>query len=178
MSRTEATLQALVEALQVNCGDLYAACARCMVSPMFVRTWMRDDKDVRAKITEAERVGALALQSEAIRRAVVGDERGVYFKGNRVATEYQKSDGLLTTLLKARLPDLFGKESEGMGGIVVHGQAQINIMPRANNYDEWLSMKESTLALRARQEKVPASDQLIDILAIPAPASPFEGLGL
>lgn len=178
MARTQATLEALVTALQRNCGDLYAACQQCMVSPMFVSTWMKDDKDVRAQLNEAERVGALGLQSEAIRRAVVGEARGVYFKGEQVGVEYHKSDGLLQTLLKGRLPDVFGG-GDSMGGITVNGgNAQINIMPRANSYDEWLGMKESTLALRARQEALPKPGEVIDAIAIPLPDSPFEGLGL
>jgi hypothetical protein len=176
VARTQATLDALVAELQGNCGDLFAACQRTGVSLIFVRTWMKDDKEVAAQLVEAERVGAMGLQSEAIRRATVGEEKGVYFKGERVGTEYVKSDGLLQTLLKGRLPDIFGKDSEGLGGITANGNVQINIMPRAANYDEWLTMKESTLALRSRNEAAAALPAPVTIDVTPVNA--FEGLGI
>lgn len=176
MARTQATLDTLVAVLQQNCGDLYAACRSTGVSLIFVRAWMKDDKDVAAQLVEAERVGAMALQTEAIRRAVIGEEKGVYFKGELVGTEYVKSDGLMQTLLKGRLPDIFGKESEGIGGINATGNVQINIMPRAKDYSEWLAMKESTLSLRERTDAARIAGPVIDALA--APISAFDGLGL
>lgn len=191
MSRTQATLDAIVQTLQVNCGDLFDACKRCMVSPVFVRQWMKDDKDVAATITEAERVGALALQSEAIRRAVHGVEKGVYFKGEQVDTEIVYSDGLLTTLLKGRMAETFGGEDQRSA--TFNGPTQINIMPRAENYEDWLRMKDATLTRRDTMDKsdknmLPAPSTMIDITpvsveaqaayTIMAPSSPFEGLGL
>jgi hypothetical protein len=153
---------------------------------MFLQQWMKDDKDVHAQITEAERVGALSLQSEAIRRAVHGVEKGVYFKGERVDTEIQYSDGLLTTLLKGRLPETFGADAAENRGNTFNGPTQINIMPRANSYDEWLAMKDATLT---RRDKLDAEDAAAK--ALPAPpvtleaeaayrimANPLEGLGL
>jgi hypothetical protein len=146
---------------------MFDACRQCAVSPVFVRTWMKDDKDVAAAITEAERVGALALQSAAIQRAVHGVEKGVYFKGERVDTEIQYSDGLLTTLLKGRLPEVFGKEAEG-GLSIAGNNVQVNIMPRANSYDEWLAMRDSTLNKRDIADKTDAN--MIDITPLELPA--------
>jgi hypothetical protein len=182
--RTQSKLDELVHALQHNCGDLFDACRQCAVSPIFVRTWMKDDKEVRAAIVEAERVGALALQSEAIRRAVHGVEKGVYFKGERVDTEMQYSDGLLTTLLKGRMSETFGKEAEGLA--ITGNNVQVNIMPRANSYEEWLAMRDTTLNKRDEADKTDAN--LIDVTPEPlqprhmllpfVDPSPFEGLGL
>jgi hypothetical protein len=180
--RTTAKLEELVHALQHNCGDLYDACRQCAVSPIFVRTWMKDDKDVRAAIVEAERVGALALQSEAIRRAVHGVEKGVYFKGERVDTEQVYSDGLLQTLLKGRMAETFGKDAEGLA--ISGNNVQVNIMPRANSYEDWLAMRDVTLNKRDEADKtdanlLPAPDVTIDAVAIPVPKpASFEGLGL
>jgi hypothetical protein len=182
--RTQAVLTGLIEALQVNCGDLFDACKRCQVSPVFVRQWRKDDKDVDAQITEAERVGALALQSEAIRRAVHGVEKGVYFKGECVDTETVYSDGLLTTLLKGRIGEVFGGEDQRAN--VFNGPTQINVMPRAENYEDWLRMKDATLTRRDELDKTDAN--MIDVTPVApetqaayrlmAPPSPFEGLGL
>lgn len=188
--RTQTTWDALVQALQVNCGDLFDACQRVQVSPVFVRQWMKDDADFAAAVTEAERVGALALQSEAIRRAKYGVEKGVYFKGVRVDTEIVYSDGLMTTLLKGRLPEIYGPEGDNKGGNTFNGPTQINIMPRADTYDEWLKMKDATLT---RRDAMDAADKAegrleggrpaallpyVELEAVPVPASPFEGLGL
>jgi hypothetical protein len=156
MSRTQSTLDWLVQALQRNCGDMYEACRIVGVSPMFVRTWMKDDKTVADALQEAERVGAMAIESEAIRRAVKGWEKDVYFKGEVVGQEVVYSDGLMQTLLKGRLRERYGGDTENGGGITVHGQAQINIMPRANNYDEWLRMKDTTLT---RRDALDAADK-------------------
>lgn len=179
--RTQAKLDEIVHALQNNCGDMFDACRQCAVSPIFVRTWMKDDKDVHAAIVEAERVGALALQSEAIRRAVKGVEKGVYFKGQRVDEEIVYSDGLLQTLLKGRLPETFGKDAEGLA--ISGNNVQVNIMPRANSYAEWLAMRDTTLTKRDEADKtdanlLPAPD-MIELQAVPVPAqNAFEGLGL
>jgi hypothetical protein len=155
---------------------------------MFVQQWMKDDKEFATAITEAERVGALSLQSAAIKRAVHGVEKGVYFKGERVDTEVQYSDGLLTTLLKARLPETFGAEA-AEGGNTFNGPTQINIMPRADTYDQWLAMKDATLA---RRDALDAADkaegkleggrpapllQYVELEAVPV-RNPFEGIGL
>lgn len=171
MARTTETLSVLVNTLHSNCGDLYGACRAAMVSVGFVTAWCKDDKEVAAQIEEAERVGAYALESEAIRRAVYGDEKGVYFKGEKVGHEYVRSDGLLTKLLEGRLPERYRKGYDGApGGITINGgQAQINIMPRAGDYAEWLRMKDETINHKA----LPAPD-MIDVTPTPS----FEGLGL
>lgn len=176
--RTEANLHRLVEELQGNCGDLFAACRTVGVSLVFVRTWMKDDKDVAAALVEAERVGAMQIQSEAIRRAVHGYEKGVYFKGCLVDTETVYSDGLMQTLLKGKLPEIYAKDADG-GGNVFNGPTQINVMPRADNYEEWLNMRSATLAARDKTDALPApGDQVIDLEAIPVPENAFAGLGL
>lgn len=181
MARTAETLGVLINSLQSNCGDMYAACRAANVSLMFVRTWCKDDATVAEQLDEAARVGAMQLESEAIRRAVYGDERGVYFKGARVGEEFVKSDGLLQTLLKGRMRHVYGSDAEGgQGGITVNGQAVINVMPRANNYEDWLRMKDVTDAAIQRRdnlEALPAPEQVIDVIATPV-HNPFVGLGI
>lgn len=191
--RTDATLSVLVMALQNNCGDLFRACQLAGVSLLFVQKWCKDDTDVATAIDEAERVGAMALQSAAIQRAVHGVEKGVYFKGERVDTEIQYSDGLLTRLMEAKIP-LFSKK-EDAGGATFNGPTQINIMPRAKDYDEWLNMKNSTIQSNATRDArdanaaaLPAPEPaLIDVtpeakaayrLMAPPEAAPFSDLGL
>ena len=58
------------------------------------------------------------LELEARRRAVDGIEKGVWYQGEEVGTELHYSDGLLTTLLKAKRADEFAerKQITGAGG--------------------------------------------------------------
>lgn len=141
--RTEATLEILESELQRNCGDILAACRSAGVSLVFVEQWRKDDKKVAERLLESERVGTQGLVSAAIQRGVHGVDKGVYYKGELVDTEKVYSDSLLTTLLKAKVPE-FAKDAEGGGGGVTVNIA--NIMPRADNYEQWLSMKQATLA--------------------------------
>jgi hypothetical protein len=172
--RNEFTLGVLVSELVNNCGDEFTACRAAGVSPMFLAQWRKDDPIIDEKIVEASRVGAMSLKSEAIRRAVHGDEKGIYFKGEKVGSEYVKSDGLLQTLLKT-LPEFQG-ESEAARN-VFHGPVQINNnMPRAANYEEWLAMKDATLKRRADQEALPAPDAPIDAEFTEVAPSPFASL--
>lgn len=150
--RNETTLAAITTELQRNCGDVLAACRAVGVSLIFVNQWRKDDKEVDAKITEAERVGTQGLVSAAIQRAVHGVEKGVYYKGVCVDHETVYSDGLLQTLLKAKVPE-FAKD--GDGGSSVNVQVNVaNLMPRATSYEQWLAMKTQTLE--------PPAPQLID----------------
>lgn len=47
------------------------------------------------------------MEREAYRRAVDGVEKGVYYKGDRIATEHEYSDTLLIFMLKARAPEKY-----------------------------------------------------------------------
>ena len=140
--RSEITLELLEKQLQSNCGDLLAAAKAVGVSLIFVNQWCKDDRVVNDRLTEAARVGAQGLVSAAIQRAVNGVEKAVYFKGEVVGHDRVYSDSLLTTLLKAKVPE-FAKDSESTN---VNVQVNVaNIMPRAKTYDEWLDMKRATI---------------------------------
>lgn len=179
--RTAQVLSSLIAELSSNCGDMFEACRACAVSPIFVSQWRKDDKDVDAQLGEAGRVGALRLESAAVRRAVHGVEKAVYFKGEVCGTETVYSDGLLQTLLKAKLPQAYGADAANTN--TFNGPTQINIMPRADNYEQWLAMKDST----ANRAALPAPDVVIegepiipDVFRLAMlPNSPeFVGLGL
>ena len=171
--RNDITLFKLINHLQENCGDMLEACRRTGVSLIFVNQWRKDDPDVNEKLLEAERVGTQGLVSESIRRAVHGVEKGVYYKGERVDTEQQYSDGLLQTLLKAKVPE-FAKDGEGGSG--AHVTVNIaNVMPRAENYEQWLAMKKATL--EKPKEALPAPNiEVVDAEFVEV--KPFTGIEL
>lgn len=140
--RNDMTLDAICRELESNCGDELAACKSVGVSLGFLNQWRKDDKATDSRVVEAMRVGVQGLYSAAVRRAVNGVPKNVYFKGEKVDTETVYSDGLLQTLLKAKLDD-FKADSDGSRVSVNVNVA--NLMPRATSYDQWLEMKQSTL---------------------------------
>lgn len=140
--RTDAKLDELKERLQANCGDLHEAARYCGVSPAFVHSWMKDDEQAAKALNEAKQVGYGAIESELIRRAVKGVEEDVYYKGAVVGYKTVFSDGLLSKLVEAKLPEFSKKEGSGAS---FYGPTQINVMPRAENYEQWLSMRDATL---------------------------------
>lgn len=173
--RTKHLLSALVAQLASNCGDMFEACKACGVSLMFVQQWRKDDADVDAALAEAAAVGALQIESVALQRALRGHEEDVYYQGDVVGSKIVHHDGLLQAIMKAKLPE-YGKDAEGARQ-TFNGPTQINIMPRAENYQQWLQMKDATM-----RHALPAPERGDEVLegefvSIPD-ASPLAGLGI
>jgi DNA-binding transcriptional regulator YdaS (Cro superfamily) len=173
--RNQATLDGLARQLEQNCGDELAAARALGVSLHFVNQWRKDDKEVDERLTEAARVGTQGLVSAAIKRAVHGVTKGVYFKGVRVDEEVVYSDGLLQTLLKAKVPE-FAKDGEGSGTTVNVNVA--NIMPRATSYEEWLAMKTQTIEKKPASLPAPDDSQVIEAEYVEVPQTAFKGIEL
>lgn len=158
--RTDEKLKEICDNLRQTYGDLHVSARRAGVSIDFVTNWMRDDKVAADEIEEARRVGYMGLESVAIERAVHGVEKGVYFKGEKVGIEIQHSDTLLVKLLEARVPAFNKKEAAN----TFNGPTQINIMPRAENFEQWMQMKELTLKARDQQKALPAPNSVPEVL--------------
>ena len=156
--RTEATLDALCTELTRNCGDFFAACRTVQVSPTFVRKWQKDDKEVDEQIQYACEVGALQLESAAITRAVHGVEEDVYYQGGVVGQKTNYSDGLLMLLMKKRLKGTYGDEPS-QTNVNLQLANNVQVMPRAGSYDEWLSMARATTSLEGA---------VVDVTPVPA----------
>lgn len=172
--RNEITLSAIASELQRNCGDTLAACKAVGVSLIFVNQWRKDDKAVDEQLLEAERVGVQGLYSAAIRRGVEGVTEDVWYKGEVVGAKQVYSDGLLNTLLAAKLQD-FKKGADGLG-VQVNVQVA-NLMPRAETYDQWLTMKAQTLTLPPPSDAAIAAPIEAEYSEI-TPASVFQGIDL
>lgn len=178
--RTDEKLQEICERLHVNCGDIHEAARYCGVSPYFIHQWMKDDPKASEALNEAKMVGYGGLESEAVRRAVRGVEEDVWFKGAVVGSKTVYSDGLLGKLLEAKVPEFSKKEGTGNS---FYGPTQINIMPRAENYEDWLAMRDQTLnrdtpAIEPPKEKVPDILQGEYVELGEQRISELEGLGL
>ena len=139
--RNQDTLDTIVRYLEGNCGDLLDAARQSGVSLAFLNQWRRDDPETDRIIKEAQLNGVQGLVTEATRRAVHGVPKNVYYRGHHVATDIEYSDTLLTSLLKARVPEF--AQPTSAPSVVVN---VANLMPRASNYEEWLAMKVSTVS--------------------------------
>ncbi len=101
-----------------------------------VNRYRREDPEFAAAWEEAEAAGIDRWEEEATRRAFEGVEKGVYFRGERVDTEKQYSDGLAQFMLKAKRPEIYGERKQV--DVNVGGRATIAVLPMAgNDASEW-----------------------------------------
>jgi hypothetical protein len=131
---TEHVLTQLELEIPKHHGSLVAACRALSIRPQHLYGWMERDAEVAAAIKAAQQIGYAGIEDAALKRAVDGVEKAVYYQGEVVGYETQYSDALMNTILKARVPG-YNPDSN-----VNHNHTvQVQIMPRANTYEEWLT---------------------------------------
>ena len=74
--------------------------------------WLKEDAAYKKAFGEAKEMAGDLLEEEAHRRAVEGDEIGVYYKGMKVDSYRKKSDAILILLLKGAKPDVYAERQE------------------------------------------------------------------
>ena len=77
--------------------------------------WLANDENYVEMWQEAQEASTQVLEREAITRATVGQDKGVYYQGEKVGTEQYKSDVLLIFMLKSRRPELYRDRYEVSG---------------------------------------------------------------
>ena len=97
--------QAVLEAYEIY-GTVAKACEVARVARSEHYRWLRN-KRYAARFREAEEHAIQALETEARRRAMVGIEKPIFYKGLAIAHIHSYSDGLLMFLLKAKRPDIY-----------------------------------------------------------------------
>jgi hypothetical protein len=103
---------------------------------------MQSDPEVYARLRAAQLIGYASLESAAYERAVLGVQEDVYYQGDVVGQKTVYSDGLLSQMLKARVPGYSQDEATSHRGLTVN----VAIMPRASTYEEWVEQREQALA--------------------------------
>ena len=98
-------------------GNITAAAKAAGIERKTHYLWLRDRRYKRAA-EEAEAQATERMEQEAWRRAVVGADKPVYWRGVKVDTVKEYSDVLLIFLLKARRPERYREryEHSGPGG--------------------------------------------------------------
>lgn len=94
---------------------------------------------------EAAAAAAEFIEAEAIRRAVQGTRKAVYYKGEIIDYEVTYSDTLLAILLKAAKPDKYADRSRHQSDINV--RVGVAVMPAsAKNHLQWERQSEGVHA--------------------------------
>jgi hypothetical protein len=161
LPRNDASREALVQALCEAHGDLLEACKLARVNYRQVCLWRDADPETAAVLRDAQMMGWATLENAAYKRAVEGVDRDVYYQGEVVGTEKHYSDGLLTQMLKARVPAYSSDDGAASRSMTVN----VAIMPRADSYEQWVQQREKMLmptASIADDRQVPASQTILD----------------
>lgn len=108
---TTAMKRAFIEVL-CETANVAAAARAAQVGRATVYEHRARDEEFRKAWDLALEEGADMLEAEARRRAVHGTDRPVYHRGECVGHVREYSDALLTTLLKANLPEKYKERSE------------------------------------------------------------------
>lgn len=85
--------------------DLAAQAAR--VTRFVHYHWMRDDPDYPAAFRQAQDMAADTLETEAVRRAVTGVDKPVFWKGRQISTVKEYDTTLLIFMLKGLRPEKY-----------------------------------------------------------------------
>lgn len=105
--RTPEKREQFLTALDEFNGNVSKALESAKLSRSAAYDWKNEDEDFSSAWEDIVEATTERLESEAWRRAHNGVERGVYYQGERVATEREYSDSLLMFTLKARKPEKY-----------------------------------------------------------------------
>lgn len=89
-------------------ATIAAACATAGIGRRTAYDWRKAEPAFAAAWTEALDIGTSALEDEAVRRAVVGVDEPVFYRGEVCGTVTKKSDTMLIFVLRRRRPEIYG----------------------------------------------------------------------
>lgn len=112
---TEARQARFLEELLV-CPNESLAALRAGITMNQVRGLKNQDAAFLQAVGEAKEFASGRVEEEAFRRSVEGVEKGVYYKGSRIDTVREYSDGLTIKILESTVPQ-YEKRSKVEGNI-------------------------------------------------------------
>lgn len=162
--KTEHPKKAAFLAAYAKTGNISAASRAADIWRGSHHAWLKDDAEYAAAFAEAKEQAIETMEAEALRRATLGTEEGVWYKGKRVGTERRMSDTLLIFLLKGARPEKYRDnqkiEHTGPNGgaipISVRDATQ-RIIDNPDAYEAALQV-QAALAKRPAAPTLPASD--------------------
>jgi len=155
-----------LKALAKNGAVGAAAQAAGYADSQMVNKYRKQDPEFAEAWLEAENAAIDIWEAEAAKRAFEGVEKGIYFRGQKVDSEMQFSDGLAQFMLKAKRPEIYGERKRV--DVNVGGQVGVAVLPMAgNDTEQW--ERESTEvnrrnveALKRDKEKEKEEKEVID----------------
>ena len=85
-------------------ANITTAAKKAKIGRRTVYDWIETDPEFKKQYKKAKKVAIGVLEDEAARRAVVGVDKAIFYKGKKVATVKEYSDTLMIVLLKAQAP--------------------------------------------------------------------------
>lgn len=93
-------------------GNVSKAAREAKLNRTALYDYREDHPEFAAAWEKAERLGALALEDEARRRAFEGCARPVFYQGSECGEVQEYSDTLLIVLLKAHFPEKYAERTK------------------------------------------------------------------
>lgn len=120
------------------CGQLQRSAQECGISPTTVRKHIRDDPDFKDAYDEAYGDFKEAIESEIMRRAIMGWEEPVYQQGILAGTVRKYDSRLLELLAKRHIPQYKEKHQvdHNIGGGIL-------AVPIAQTAEEWEKLNKT-----------------------------------
>lgn len=133
--------------LYPNVGHIQRTCEILGIVPRTLYHWRKNDLVFKEQFEEIQSLILIMLEDEAIRRAVDGVDKPIYYQGTKVGTEKVYSDFLLHKLLVANSPkykdksalELSGPDGKALESKIIHVTSSI---PLANSEDEVLALEQ------------------------------------
>lgn len=85
-------------------ANITKSCEALGIPRKLIYNWLDSDPEFKAKFEASEKLALGVLEDEAVRRAVQGVEKPIFWKGRKIADVKEYSDVLTIVLLKARAP--------------------------------------------------------------------------
>ena len=107
--------------------------------------WLKGDAEYVGHFASAQEQAIEVMEVEALRRAVTGVDKPIYFQGKKIDTIKEYSDILLIFLLKGARPEKYRDRMEhtGQGGGPIPVQHDLSKLPA----DKLLALREILTAL-------------------------------
>lgn len=116
-----------------------------------------EDETFRTEWDDAHESAVDALEAEARRRALKGDEEDIYYRGEVVGTKIRKSDGMLEFLLKAYRPQKFASKTASKAA---HDRTGVVAAPfKSGEAREELARRIASIVQRGRSEPPPSGTE-------------------
>lgn len=90
-------------------GNVTRSAALAKIDKGSIYLLRKEDSDFAEKMNDARMVAFELLEEEAIRRAVEGVDKNIYYKGELIDSIKIYSDKILLALLKANSPEKYSK---------------------------------------------------------------------